>query len=55
MKFKDTFDNSKICKKYEYDESGLGKMYGSCCATCVNDHRKECPKTKGEQNETTEA
>lgn len=38
---------SKICNKYEYDESGLMKIYGCCCATCVNSNRKECPKTKG--------
>jgi hypothetical protein len=47
MKLKDAFDPSKTCKKYEYDESGLGKIYGRCCATCVNSNRKECPKVKG--------
>lgn len=48
MKFKDAFIKSRTCEKYEYDESGLGKIFGRCCATCVNDNRKECPKTKGE-------
>lgn len=47
LKLKDAFDTSKICNKYEYDESGLRKIYGWCCATCVNANRKECPKTEG--------
>lgn len=44
MKIKNALDESNICKEYEYDESGLGKIYGTCCATCVKAYRKECPK-----------
>lgn len=47
MKLKDAFDPSKACKKYEYDESGFGRTFGRCCATCAKAHRKNCPKTKG--------
>lgn len=47
MKIKNALDESNICKEYEYDESGLGKIYGACCATCVNAHREKCSKTKG--------
>jgi hypothetical protein len=38
--------NIKICGKYEYDESGMGKFYGACCSTCIFNGRKECPNRK---------
>ena len=38
---------AKGCKRFEYDESGLGKlsMYGYNCTTCT--HNRNCKKLKG--------
>ena len=38
--------NIKICDKYEYDESGMGKFYGARCSTSIFNGRKECPNHK---------